>query len=55
VPGEVPGALGRLGVKAPGRSNPYDLHQGAFDVDEDALAAGVRVMAQVGEAALLAG
>jgi amidohydrolase len=52
---KVPGALGRLGVKAPGRSNPYDLHQGAFDVDEDALAAGVRVMAQVGEAALLAG
>jgi amidohydrolase len=51
----VPGALGRLGVKAPGRSNPYDLHQGAFDVDESALATGVRVMVQVGEAALQAG
>jgi amidohydrolase len=52
---QVPGALGRLGVKAPGRSNPYDLHQGAFDVDESALAAGVRVLVAVGEAALDAG
>jgi amidohydrolase len=52
---QVPGALGRLGVKAPGRSNPYDLHQGAFDVDESALAAGVLVLASVGEAALQAG
>jgi amidohydrolase len=51
---KVPGALGRLGVKAPGRSTSYDLHQGAFDVDEDALAAGVRVMTAVGLAALQA-
>jgi amidohydrolase len=51
----VPGALGRLGVKAPGRSNPYDLHQGAFDVDEEALPTGVRVMTAVGLAALQAG
>jgi amidohydrolase len=52
---KVPGALGRLGVKAPGRSNAYDLHQGAFDVDEEALPAGVRVMTSVGLAALQAG
>ncbi|HVM28826.1 MAG TPA: amidohydrolase [Mycobacteriales bacterium] len=51
----VPGALARLGVKSPGRSNPYDLHQGAFDVDEEALPAGVRVMTAVGLAALQAG
>jgi amidohydrolase len=52
---KVPGALGRLGVKAPGREHPYDLHQGTFDVDEAALAAGVRVMTAVGLAALQAG
>jgi amidohydrolase len=52
---KVPGALGRLGVKAPGRSSAYDLHQGQFDVDEEALPAGVRVMTAVGLAALQAG
>jgi amidohydrolase len=52
---QVPGALGRLGVKPPGSSKSYDLHQGAFDVDESALAAGVRVMIEVGTAALQAG
>ncbi|HWH30198.1 MAG TPA: amidohydrolase, partial [Mycobacteriales bacterium] len=44
---QVPGALGRLGVKAPGRASSYDLHQGSFDVDEEALPAGVRVMTAV--------
>jgi amidohydrolase len=52
---KVPGALGRLGVKAPGRSTAYDLHQGAFDVDEEALPTGMRVMTAVGMAALQAG
>jgi amidohydrolase len=51
---KVPGALGRLGVKAPGRAHAYDLHQSTFDVDEDALAAGVRVMTTVALAALQA-
>jgi len=51
----VPGALGRLGVKSPGREHPFDLHQGTFDVDEEALAAGVRVMTAVGLAAVQAG
>jgi amidohydrolase len=52
---QVPGALGRLGVKAPGRASAYDLHQGSFDVDEEALPAGVRVMTAVALAALSAG
>ena len=52
---QVPGALGRLGVKAPGRASSYDLHQGSFDVDEEALPAGVRVMTAVALAALSAG
>lgn len=52
---EVPGALGRLGVKAPGSTSAYDLHQGAFDIDETALAAGVRVLVEVAAAALQAG
>jgi amidohydrolase len=37
----VPGALARLGVREPG-APAFDLHQGTFDIDEDALAVGVR-------------
>ena len=37
----VPGALARLGVRAPGH-RPFDLHQGTFDIDEAALDVGVR-------------
>jgi len=37
----VPGALARLGVRGPG-APLYDLHQSNFDIDEDALAIGVR-------------
>jgi amidohydrolase len=40
----VPGALARLGVRAPG-APIYDLHQSNFDIDEDALAIGVRFTA----------
>jgi amidohydrolase len=44
--GHVPGALARLGVRAPGATEPYlDLHQPTFDIDERALAVGVRVLA----------
>jgi metal-dependent amidase/aminoacylase/carboxypeptidase family protein len=41
----VPGALARLGVRA-GREpgDQHDLHQGDFDVDERAIAIGVRLM-----------
>ena len=44
--GHVPGALARLGVRAPDATEPYlDLHQPTFDIDERALAVGVRVLA----------
>ena len=50
----VPGAMARLGVKAPGRESPYDLHQGAFDVDEAALPVAVRALVAVALAAISA-
>lgn len=40
---EVPGAMARLGVWG-GRGPQLDLHQPTFDLDERALAIGVRVM-----------
>jgi amidohydrolase len=44
--GHVPGALARLGVRSPAATGPYlDLHQPTFDIDEAALAVGVRVLA----------
>jgi amidohydrolase len=42
---EVPGALARLGVRAPGRESAPDLHRGAFDLDESAIIVGVKVLA----------
>ncbi|WP_091646880.1 amidohydrolase [Micromonospora pallida] len=46
----VPGALARLGV---GRSGPsLDLHRPSFDVDERAIAVGVRLMVQTALRAL---
>lgn len=47
----VPGALVRLGVRRPG-ATPFDLHQGTFDIDEDALAVGVRYTVALARAAL---
>ena len=42
---QVPGALARLGVRSPAAQGPpLDLHQPAFDIDEDALAVGVRML-----------
>lgn len=44
---KVPGAMFRLGVRPPYWTGPdLDLHQGSFDIDEDALAVGVRVFVQ---------
>jgi amidohydrolase len=41
----VPGALARLGVASPAAQGPpLDLHQPTFDIDEDALAVGVRML-----------
>jgi amidohydrolase len=43
--GRVPGALARLGVRPPDSTGPYlDLHQPTFDIDETALAVGVRAL-----------
>jgi amidohydrolase len=47
----VPGALARLGVRRPGGSG-FDLHQGTFDIDEDALDVGVRYTVALARAAL---
>lgn len=49
----VPGALARLGVRPPGTSGaPRDLHQPDFDIDEAALAVGVRLLVHTALAAL---
>ncbi len=41
---QVPGSMIRLGVGVPGATDKFDIHQSAFDVDERAIAHGVRVM-----------
>ncbi|MFC1409007.1 amidohydrolase [Streptacidiphilus sp. N1-12] len=41
----APGALARLGVRAPDETGSRDLHQGTFDADEDAIAVGVELFA----------
>jgi amidohydrolase len=43
---EVPGAMARLGVW-PGTGPQLDLHQPTFDIDERALAIGVRVLVNI--------
>lgn len=47
---EVPGAMARLGVWS-GEGPQLDLHQPTFDLDERALAVGVRVMVNIVEQA----
>ncbi|MBI1757751.1 MAG: amidohydrolase [Actinobacteria bacterium] len=49
---QVPGALFRLGVHS-GGAPMLDLHRGSFDIDERALAIGVRTMIHTTYAALL--
>ncbi|KUO21650.1 M20 family metallopeptidase [Streptomyces dysideae] len=39
----VPGAMARLGVRAPGERIGRDLHQGDFDADESAIDVGVEL------------
>jgi amidohydrolase len=41
---QVPGSMARLGVRIPGTD--LDLHAASFDVDERAIAVGVRILAQ---------
>ncbi|MFG1707241.1 M20 family metallopeptidase [Nonomuraea sp. M3C6] len=47
----IPGAFARLGTRSPGGVT-YDIHQGTFDVDEQAISTGVRVMATTALTAL---
>ncbi len=47
----VAGSLARLGTRAPGSSQDFDIHQPAFDIDERAIGIGVRLL---GAAALTA-
>jgi amidohydrolase len=47
---EIPGAMARLGVWS-GHGPQLDLHQPTFDIDERALAIGVRVMVNIVEQA----
>jgi amidohydrolase len=49
----VPGALARLGVRGPGDA-AFDLHQGTFDIDEQALEIGVQFTVAVAHEALAA-
>lgn len=48
----MPGALARLGVRSPEAEEELDLHRGTFDVDERAIAVGVRLMAATALTAL---
>lgn len=49
---KVPGALIRLGTRTPGDDRELDLHRGTFDVDERAVAVGVKVFVAVATAPL---
>ncbi|MEU5167215.1 MULTISPECIES: amidohydrolase [Streptomyces] len=40
---KIPGAMARLGVRAPGDTRGLDLHRGDFDVDEEAITVGVEL------------
>ncbi|GAA4527964.1 MULTISPECIES: M20 family metallopeptidase [Nonomuraea] len=48
----IPGAFARLGTRSPESGVTYDIHQGTFDIDERAIAMGVRVMATTALTAL---
>jgi amidohydrolase len=48
----VPGALARLGTRAPGSLVAHDIHQPTFDVDEPAIGVGVKVLAAAALTAL---
>jgi amidohydrolase len=47
----VPGAMARIGTRAPSARVAGDLHQPVFDIDERAIGAGVRVLASIAVAA----
>jgi metal-dependent amidase/aminoacylase/carboxypeptidase family protein len=47
---EVPGSMARLGVRIPGTD--LDIHAASFDVDERAIAVGVRILVETAMQAL---
>jgi amidohydrolase len=47
----IPGALARLGTRTPGSAS-LDIHQATFDVDERAIATGIKLMAETSLTAL---
>jgi amidohydrolase len=49
---QAPGAMARLGVRSPGRGRVSDIHQSTFDIDEAALAVGVRYTVHTALAAM---
>jgi amidohydrolase len=48
---EIPGSMARLGVRIPGTD--LDIHAASFDVDERAIAVGVRILVETAMAALV--
>ncbi|WP_242530312.1 amidohydrolase [Nocardioides aromaticivorans] len=51
---DVPGSMFRLGTRTPGGAR-FDLHQGDFEVDEQAIGYGAKMLAGVAVVALAAG
>lgn len=51
---QVPGTMFRLGVGRADLSEPMDIHQSSFDIDEAAIGHGVRIMVHTALAALTA-
>jgi amidohydrolase len=41
----IPGSLARLGTRAPGSADDFDIHQASFNVDERAIGVGVKLLA----------
>jgi amidohydrolase len=52
---QVPGTMFRLGVGIAGATGTADIHQSTFDIDERAIANGVRVFVHTALAALSSG
>ncbi|MGE5290460.1 MAG: amidohydrolase, partial [Micromonosporaceae bacterium] len=48
----IPGALARLGTRRAGGGEDLDLHQGTFDIDEQAIGIGVKLMVMTALTAL---
>ncbi|HYP45981.1 MAG TPA: amidohydrolase [Propionibacteriaceae bacterium] len=48
---QVPGAMGRLGVRVPGQVGTPDIHQPTFDVDERCIPIGVKLLTEVATSA----